>query len=234
MGLAFELVESVDCPLQCGWTYPVPWKSKQTKRRERRNLPPFSCLIEELGCLTLSSALGLRDLVHWLTCSQVFRLGLNYTISFPRSSSSKKDGGVEKYALIFSFENIKITTICWTTIDRRMLEPTKERYPTSKEQRRSLQQNGRMSTIMLKSNSIPTRDSWRAQTKSSSHQDPGESSSDPHKRLSQTCLWKFKGLLRRCGSSVASHRDRVTYSSKLGGAACGVKSSWKKSPLALP
>ena len=124
MGLAFELVESVDCPLQCGWTYPVPWKSKQTKRRERKNLPPFSCLIEELGCLTLSSALGLRDLVHWLTCSQVFRLGLNYTISFPRSSSSKKDGGVEKYALIFSFENIKITTICWTTIDRRMLEST--------------------------------------------------------------------------------------------------------------
>ena len=97
-----------------------------------------------------------------------------------------------------------------------------------------LQQNGRMGTIMLKSNPIPTRDSWRAKTKSSSHQDPGESSSDPHKRLSETCLWKFKGLLRRCGSSVASHRDRGAYSSKLGGAACGVKSSWRRSPLALP
>ena len=124
MGLAFELVESVDCPLQCGWTHPVPWKSKQTKCRERRNLPPFSCLIEELGCLTPSSALGLRDLVHWLTWSQALRLGLNYTISFPQSSSSRKDGGVEKYALIFSCKNIKITTICWTTIDRRMLEST--------------------------------------------------------------------------------------------------------------
>ena len=34
--------------------------------------------------------------------------------------------------LIFSCENSKITTHCWTTINRRMLGPTKKRYPTSK------------------------------------------------------------------------------------------------------
>ena len=42
------------------------------------------------------------------------------------------DGRVEGPALIFSCENSKIATHCWTTVNRRMLDPTKERYPTSK------------------------------------------------------------------------------------------------------
>ena len=43
-----------------------------------------------------------------------------------------QDGGVEGRALIFSCENSKITTRCWTTVDRRMLDPTKKSYPMSK------------------------------------------------------------------------------------------------------
>ena len=42
-----------------------------------------------------------------------------------------QDGGVEGRVLTFSCKNSKITTHCWTTIDRRLLDPTKERYPTS-------------------------------------------------------------------------------------------------------
>ena len=41
-----------------------------------------------------------------------------------------QDGGVEGCVLIFSCKNTKIATK--TTINRRMLDPTKERYPVSK------------------------------------------------------------------------------------------------------
>jgi len=41
-------------------------------------------------------------------------------------------GRVEGHALI-SCKSTKIVTNCWITIDRRTLEPTKKRYPTSKD-----------------------------------------------------------------------------------------------------
>ena len=44
-----------------------------------------------------------------------------------------QDGGVEGHALISFCERTKITTSCWTIINRRMLEPTKKRYPMSKD-----------------------------------------------------------------------------------------------------
>ena len=42
-----------------------------------------------------------------------------------------QDGRIEGPVLIFSCENSKITTFCWTTIDK-MLDPTKKRIPTFK------------------------------------------------------------------------------------------------------
>ena len=42
-----------------------------------------------------------------------------------------QDGRIEGRVLIFSCENSKITTFCWTTIDR-MFDPTKKRTPTFK------------------------------------------------------------------------------------------------------
>ena len=42
------------------------------------------------------------------------------------SKSSLEDGRVEGHVLIFSYENVKIATCCWTTIDRRMFDSTKK------------------------------------------------------------------------------------------------------------
>ena len=44
-------------------------------------------------------------------------------------------------------------------------------------------------------------DYWRAQTETSMCQDPGERSSDPHRRLTQTCPVS-RSLQRRCGLGV--------------------------------
>ena len=44
----------------------------------------------------------------------------------------QQDGGVEEHALFFSCKNSKITIHCCATVDRRMLDPTKKLYPTSK------------------------------------------------------------------------------------------------------
>ena len=46
--------------------------------------------------------------------------------------SSFEDGGVEGCVLIFSCKKYKTATNHWTAIDKRMLDPTKKRYPTSK------------------------------------------------------------------------------------------------------
>ena len=48
---------------------------------------------------------------------------------------SSQDGGVEGRALTPSCENTRITTSCWTIIDRKTLELTKKDtpYPNTKE-----------------------------------------------------------------------------------------------------
>ena len=93
------------------------------------------------------------------------------------------------YLMFIFCKNTKISTNCWTTVDRRMLEPTKKDtlHVRTKEK---LQQDGRMGTILLKSNPILTGDSWRAQTKPCSHQDPGKSSSDPQQETEPDLLVK--------------------------------------------
>ena len=68
--------------------------------------------------------------VYKFLCGHLFtRTGIAQSYS---DSPLSQGGGVEGHVLIFSCENSKITTHCWTTIDRRMLDPTKKRYPTSK------------------------------------------------------------------------------------------------------
>ena len=49
-------------------------------------------------------------------------------------SASVLDGRVEVRVLTSSCESTKITTSSWTTIKRRILEPTKKRYPTSNDE----------------------------------------------------------------------------------------------------
>ena len=45
----------------------------------------------------------------------------------------EKDSEVDGRVLIFSCKSSKIKTCCWTTFNRRMLDPIKKRYPTSKD-----------------------------------------------------------------------------------------------------
>ena len=98
-------------------------------------------------------------------------------------------GRIGGCVLIFSCENTKIATSCWTIINRRMPEPTKKNIPYVQRQRRSCNKMVGGVQLHLKSNLIPARDTQRAQTKPCVRHDPGKGSSDPHKRLSQTCLW---------------------------------------------
>ena len=68
---------------------------------------------------------------------------------------------------------------CWS--------PPKKDTPCSRTKKKLKIEDGR-GAIMFKSNLIPARDSWIAQTKPCAHQDPGERINDPHKKLSQTYL----------------------------------------------
>ena len=67
---------------------------------------------------------------------------------------------------------------------------------------------------------LGNRDSWRAQTKPCVHQDPGESSTDPTRDLSQACQWVFGSLWRRRGPAAACCSVRGTACS--GPGRCGV------------
>ena len=59
-----------------------------------------------------------------------------------------------------------------------------------------------------------------------------ERSSDPHKRLSQTCLWVSEGLLWRNESAVARHGHRSSGSSSCGRRNMWPECSWRRSSLA--
>ena len=97
------------------------------------------------------------------------------------------DGEVEERVLIFSCKNSKITTHCWTIINRRMLDPTKKDTHIP-GQRRSPSKMVGGTKSHLESNPIPARDVWRAQTKPCVFQDP-----ETPQRLSQTYVWLFSG-----------------------------------------
>ena len=57
-------------------------------------------------------------------------------------SCTSEAGGVEGRALIFSCENSKIAAHCWTIINRRTLDPTKNTYPRPRTKEKP-QQDGR-------------------------------------------------------------------------------------------
>ena len=69
----------------------------------------------------------------------------------------RASGWVEGRALISSYKSSKITTSCWTTIDRRMLEPIQKKITPCPTTQKKPQQDGRRGTIMIKSSPIPSR-----------------------------------------------------------------------------
>ena len=158
----------------------------------------------------------------------------NYMIFYVEIEWAKQGctGRLEGHELIFFCKDTKIATSCWTTINRRMLEPTKKKI--SHVQRRSCNRGA----IMLKSNPIPTRDFWKAKTKQNKttcvHQDPGKV------RVIPTRDWVWfacECLSVSCGEVgqqwPAMGRGALA-ASVLGGTAYWHKSSLKRSPLALP
>ena len=64
-------------------------------------------------------------------------------------------GRVEGRSLIFFCKNTKLATSCWTTIDRKMLEPTKKRDSLLWRIKEKPQRDGRRGAIILKSNANP-------------------------------------------------------------------------------
>ena len=68
-------------------------------------------------------------------------------------------------SLIFSYKKSKIITHCLITVYRKMLDPTKKRYPTSKGKgnKHPSKMVGGVK-LCLESSPIPARDTRRAQT----------------------------------------------------------------------
>ena len=119
---------------------------------------------------------------------------------------------VEERALIFSCENSKIKTRCWTTINRKMLDPTKKRYPTSKGKgnKHPSKMVGGVK-LCLESSPIPARDTQRAQTNFVRTR-----TQRPHRDWDRTV---FEYLLWRFGLSVACCRGSSSGCSRPG---CGI------------
>ena len=142
------------------------------------------CLITQLifniTFMVLASIIAQDKEVKVIHVGKEINLSLftNYMIFYVEIEWVKQGctGRLEGHELIFFCKDTKIATSCWTTINRRMLEPTKKKI--SHVQRRSCNRGA----IMLKSNPIPTRDFWKAKTKQNNLCAPGprESKSNSH------------------------------------------------------
>ena len=116
-----------------------------------------------------------------------------------------QDGRVEGCVFIFSCENSKITTHCWTTIDRRMLHPTKKRCPTSKGKEKP-QKEGRRGEIAFRLK--PHIHQWCSKGSDKTMSAPG-SRDPPRQRLSQTYVWVYycgQESLRRNGVAIMGNK----------------------------
>ena len=71
---------------------------------------------------------------------------------------------VEGRALIFC-ENSKITTCCWTTVDRRMLDPTKKKDTPHPRAKKKPQQDGRRGEIMFRIKPHTCQRCWEGSNK---------------------------------------------------------------------
>ena len=96
--------------------------------------------------------------------------------------SRVQDGGVERRALNLSYGNFKITTCCWKTVDKRMLEHTKKRYPAYKGEGEP-QQDDRRGEIAFRIKPYTSRRFLEGTNKPCAHQDPETS-----QRLNN-CVW---------------------------------------------
>ena len=116
------------------------------------------------------------------------------------------------YSLWFFYT--KIVASCWTTINRRMLDPTKKEIPCIQGQRRSPNKMVGGTQSHFKSNLRPARDNRRAQTKPCVHQDWGKGAATPTRDWARLSLSVWV--------SPAEAWVPVTCHGDLGGTACGL------------
>ena len=135
-----------------------------------------------------------------------------------------QDDRVEGHVLIF-WKNFKTAFHCWTTINGRMLDPTKKKIIYIQGQRRSQNKVAEGEKSRLESNPISARDTQRTQTKPCVHQDPDSTETEPDLPFS---------VLRSHGSAVAYHRDRGSGRNRPGRRSVWCRSSWRRLPLAPP
>ena len=96
--------------------------------------------------------------------------------------------------------------------------------PHAKGHRRSPRKTVGGAKLHLESNPLPTRDSWKDQTKPCVHQETPQ-------RLNLICLWLFEYLLWRYRSSVACCLRQGLWVQQTW---LWQKPSWRKSPLTPP
>ena len=118
------------------------------------------------------------------------------------------DGGVKRCVLIFSCKNSKITTHCWTTVNRGMLDPTKKRCPTAKGKGEGPSKTVGEVKSPLESNPISARGSQRDQTNLVCTR-----TQRPHRDWARSVS---ECLLQRSGSAVACCRGKGSGCSRRG------------------
>ena len=118
------------------------------------------------------------------------------------------DGGVEGLALIFPCKNSKITTCCWTMVDRIMLDTTQKKIPHIQGQRNRPSKMVGGVNSHLESNPVPARGAQRAQTNLVHTRTQG-----PHRDWDRTM---FEHLWWRYGSAVDCHRGKALGTADLG------------------
>ena len=111
---------------------------------------------------------------------------------------------------------------CWTPPKKDTLCPRAKEKP---------QQDGRRGTIMFKIKSQTRQRCSEGTNKTLCAPQVREGTSDPYKRLSQTCLWVFECLLWRHRSAVTCRWGRGPGCSRPGRCSMGHESSWRRSPL---
>ena len=151
-------------------------------------------------------------------------------LSFPNLSEYwvSQDGWVERCALIFC-ENTKIATSCWTTINRRMLDPTKKDTPRPRAKEKPQQDDRRgegHNHFKIKPHTCQR--CLKCRNKTLCTQRPKERSSDIYKRLSQTCLWVSP---MQADSALTCFRDRRSGCNSPGRHSMLAWVFWGRSPL---
>ena len=108
---------------------------------------------------------------------------LQHWCSLLRQSMTQSDTWLSsRMCTHFLLQELKITTCCWTAIDRRMLDPTRKRYISKGKGKAP--EDGKRGEIMFRNKPHNCQRRSERSNKPCAHQDP-----ETPQRLSQNCVW---------------------------------------------